>query len=123
MRDVLRLVVAGMVFTLIAGCGGKTTDKPGTEPEKTGGGKSFEAALKACDRLGINVTSTRPGSIINGIIPESTEAGQIIVNMTFSGGRVNIQFFNAPEVEGWEAAWRKKIVNAIEAAGSAKKPK
>ena len=127
-----RLMTAAVtcgLLVLALGCDGKKdTTKPGTEPvkpeiEKASGGKNFEAALAACGKLGINVTSTRPGEIINGVLPESSETGQVIVNMTFSGGRVKVQFFNAPSIGGWEASWRKKIVDAIQVAGSTKTSK
>ena len=111
-----------LIFALGCGNGGK----PGTDPTKTtasSGGKNFEAALAACNKLGINVTSTRTGEIINGVLPESSETGHVIVNMTFTGGRVKVEFFNAPGVSGWESSWRKKIVDAIQAAGSSKAKK
>jgi hypothetical protein len=115
-----------LIFAL--GCG--KDGKPGTEPVKTdpnktvsSGGKNFEAALAACDKLGISVTSSRTGEIINGVLPESSETGQVIVNMTFTGGRVKVEFFNAPSISGWESSWRKKIVDAIQAVGSSKTSK
>jgi hypothetical protein len=131
MSKLMTVVLTSGLLVLTLGCDGKDNGKTGTDPNKTGpdktaaasGGKNFEAALAACDKLGINVTSSRPGEIINGVLPESSETGQVIVNMTFSGGRVKVQFFNAPSASGWESSWRKKIVDAIQTSGSSKSGK
>lgn len=131
MYRLMTVVAACGLLIFALGCGKPDKpDKPGTEPAKTdpnkaaaSGGKNFEAALAACNKLGINVTSTRTGEIINGVLPESSETGQVIVNMTFTGGRVKVEFFNAPSISGWESSWRKKIVDAIQVAGSSKTSK
>ena len=112
-------LAAGTIALFAIGCGGGGAAAPGAQSSVGGGGKAFQAALTACSRLGIEVRSTRPGSLINGVIPENTDKGRPLVNMTFSGGRVKIEFYNAPDTPGWQAQWRERIVNAIQSAGSA----
>ncbi|MBN1808379.1 MAG: hypothetical protein JW909_04880 [Planctomycetes bacterium] len=116
MRTLTGFFIAITAVLFLAGCPkGDGGTGGGTA---TGGGKAFNAAMNACTRLGIVVRSSREGQIINGVLPESTEEGEVIVNMTFRGNKVDIEFYNAPESRGWQASWKNKIVRAIEQAGS-----
>ena len=127
MCRLLTVALTSGLMILALGCGNGGGDGGTTptkeNPEKASGGKSFEAAMAACNRLGISVMSSRPGEIINGVLPESSETGQVLVNMTFSGGRVKIEFYNTPSISGFESSWRKKIVDAIQSSGSSKTTK
>lgn len=113
------LAMLGSIGFLLAGCGGGGGGSLGGEDIRvraTGTG-SYESAKQACRSLGINIISERPGSIINGELPEAGPSGTVHVNIVVEGGTVEVRFYNAPENAAWTNRWRNKILNSIATAG------
>jgi len=117
---VVSFIVLGTIL-MFSGCGGDSSNSGNSSDSgKVGGGKVFAAAMDACRKLNIDVNSYQEGQVINGTLPETLDSGKVLVNIIVNGSAVNIQFFNAPNTPGWQSAWKNKIINAIQTAGSKK---